>query len=361
MKTAINLLLLLHGLIHLMGFLAAHQLIGSDLLPIAINRSTGAFWLAASVLFGITLVLLWVGYPRWPVWAFVAVLLSQVLIILVWKVAWAGTILNGLILLLSVVYFGQNEFRLKLKSELATMSAAVIADEARPIVEADLLELPPPVRKWLSRVGIIGRKPMREVHLTQRLQMKLKPEQKNWSEGRAVQRIFCDPPGFHWSVEVRMNPFIGFLGRDKWEKGTGFMSIKLLGLVPVVKQADNPRIDEAALQRYLAEIVWCPSVALSPHLEWFPLDEHSARAVLTYRGTSGEGIFTFDEQGDFSFFSAQRYKDNGEGGPRIPWRVVCDAPEVRKGIRIPTKCRASWEMEGEEWTWLHLEVEEYTP
>ncbi|MTB52585.1 DUF6544 family protein [Lewinella sp. W8] len=358
MKTVVSILLMLHFVLHTLGFLLSNDLLGAVHLPLELSRWEGVCWMLAGILFAGTLVLLWADYPRWPVGAFVAVILSQVLIILAWKVAWPGTLVNGLILLLSVVYFAQQEFRLMVSAESEELSASVTSVTG-VIGQDDLKELPLPVKNWLMGTGLVGKAPIQEVRLTQSLKMKLKPDQSQWSEGSAAQRIYSNPPAFHWSVDVRLNALMGFMGRDKWSDGEGYMLIKLLGLIPVVKEGPNPQINEAALQRFLAEIVWCPSLALSPELAWVPVDDHCARAIYTHGEVRGEGLFCFDDEYNFREFTALRFKETTDDAPRLPWRVSCDRTEWRSGVRIPTRCRASWEVEGKEWTWLELEVGEY--
>jgi hypothetical protein len=359
MKAALSTLLILHGFIHFWGFLMANNFVQSSGITLEMSRWEGAFWLAAAVLFALSLLLKWVDYPLWPVVVFIGVILSQILIIFSWKTAWAGTLVNGCILLLSVVYFGQQEFRSMVNQESQRLSAEVAEDIDGTIGEEDLSQLPLPVSNWLRRSGVLGKQPIKKVRLTQALRMKLRQDQSAWSEGKAEQLMLSSPPAFHWSVEVKLNPVLGFMGRDKWQEGKGHMLIKLLGLVPVVNETPNPRINEAALQRYLAEIVWCPTMALSTHLTWTPIDDRAALAVFTHEGVRGEGVFRFDEHYDFHQFTAMRYRETAEGAERIPWTVSSDKTEWRNGIRIPTKCSASWQIEGKEWTWLELEVGKY--
>jgi hypothetical protein len=103
--------------------------------------------------------------------------------------------------------------------------------------------------------------------LTQSLSMQMKPGQKKWLHGQALQYTTINKPGFVWSVRVRMNRLLYFVGRDKFENGRGEMLIRLNGWLKIV-DAKGPKIDEGALQRYLGEMVWFPSLALSPYISW---------------------------------------------------------------------------------------------
>jgi hypothetical protein len=57
-----------------------------------------------------------------------------------------------------------------------------------------------------------------------------------------------------------MIPLIKIKGRDKSVEG------KLNSLINVVNERGE-KLDEGALQRYLAEIVWSPSFVISPLIE----------------------------------------------------------------------------------------------
>ena len=48
--------------------------------------------------------------------------------------------------------------------------------------------------------------------------------------------------------------------------------------------AKGKEIDQGALLRYLGEIVWVPSAALSDYITWEEMDSTTARATMSYEG-----------------------------------------------------------------------------
>jgi hypothetical protein len=95
-------LLILHGLIHLMGFAKALGYAELPQLTRPISREWGVLWLLAGGLVVTTAVMLAVGArPYWMVGG-VALLVSQVLIMTAWRDAWVGTVLNGVLLMVVV-------------------------------------------------------------------------------------------------------------------------------------------------------------------------------------------------------------------------------------------------------------------
>ena len=218
-----------------------------------------------------------------------------------------------------------------------------------------MLDLPPIVQKWLTNSEIIGKKLISNVHLVQELQLKMKPEQTSWNIGTAEQYFTIEPPAFNWNINTEMNSILSVVGRDKFEDGKGEMTIKILSLIPVAYAKSEEKVNQATLQRYLAEIVWFPSASLSEHIKWETIDEYSARATMDYKGTNGSGVFHFDKNGYFEKFVAMRYQDSKDTEPTV-WTVTATKTEKRNGIKIPVECEASWELENGTWTWLKLKI-----
>jgi hypothetical protein len=216
--------------------------------------------------------------------------------------------------------------------------------------------LPVSVQKWLNSSGIIGREKIQSVYLTQKALMKMRPGQEEWLEAEAEQYIITQAPAFMWTVNIRVGPFTAVVGRDKFERGKGEMLIKVLSLLPVVNVKDNDKINEAALQRYLGEIAWFPTEALSPHIAWEKIDDLSARATMTYEGTTGSGTFYFDESGKFEKFTAMRYMGGEEDSQLKEWAIVARESADMNGINIPVNMTATWKLDNGDWTWLQLEL-----
>lgn len=291
----------------------------------------------------------------WWIAVFLTLLIIQLLIVNYWAYAKYATIVNLGLFLLAMVAYANASFRQMAAQEKLHLLEQSEQLKEKQISQADLSKLPIAVQKWLISSGVLGQKRVSTVSLNQKLALKLQPEQKDWNEGGAEQYFSVNPPAFHWTTNIKMNALLHVLGRDKFEAGKGEMLIKLLALIPVADAKDNDKIDQATLQRYLAEIVWFPSAALSPYIVWEHIDEYSAKATMNYGGTSGSGTFYFDKQGSFHKFVALRYKDAADT-TASEWTVNATKIEEKNGIKIPTHCQASWTIDGQQWTWLKLEV-----
>ena len=98
MRVLIAILLLLHAILHLMGFVKAFYTDFFPKLSRDIAKSEGLLWLVCCGLFIMANIYFLLYYPFWPVLAIIGALLSQLLITINWEDAKYGTILNILIL-----------------------------------------------------------------------------------------------------------------------------------------------------------------------------------------------------------------------------------------------------------------------
>lgn len=243
------------------------------------------------------------------------------------------------------------------KSEVTQLYAS-ISKEDKTIINKEMLNrLPAPVQNWLMRSRIIGKQRIQTLRLKQKGLMRSKPGQKEWSIMQAEQYFAIDEPSFIWKAKMHMMPAISINARDKYVNGKGEMKIRILSLIPIANSRGY-RVDQGTLQRYLAEICWFPSAALSPHITWEAIDSTSAKATLNYKGSSGSVIFHFNDRWDLSGCNADRYMGAGNGASLEKWEVRYIEYSVLNGIRIPVKSEATWKLKSGDFTWLRLEITE---
>lgn len=365
MKAVLLVIIVIHGLIHLLGFVKewnlvpVTQLSGATLFPLNKNaaHTVGTFWLAGCLLFLAAAGGYLFNKEWWWIPALAAIIVSQALIILYWKEARWGTLANAVLLAATIVGFANWKFSKTVRQEAAQIFAAVPKHQSTIVTPEMLSELPQPVQRWLNHCGIIGNEKIQTIRLKQKGWMRTKPQQDKWIEAEAEQYITVDEPAFVWKVKMNMLPLVPVTGRDKFVNGKGQMNIKLLSLINMVNSADE-KIDQGALQRYLAEMGWYPSAALSPYIEWQAINTTSAKATLTYKGVSGAVLFHFDERGDMMGCSADRYMGGGKEAVLEKWEVQSKSYAEMNGIRMPVKSEATWKLKAGDFTWYKLEITE---
>lgn len=357
-RIAFVIIIGLHGLIHLLGFAKAFGLAEIRELTQLVSKPMGALWLLSAVLFLATGLVYTTGSSHWWLLGIAATLISQVLIAYFWKDAKFGTLPNVLILLVSVIAYADFSIAKTVRTEVDHVLTQMDHSTSEVITERTIADLPMPVQKWLRHSGMIGKQDIHSVRLTQKALMKMKPDQKEWSHAEAEQYFTTHPPASIWTVRLQMMPFVEVVGRDKFQEGKGEMLIKILSLLPIVNSKNNDKTNMGTLQRYLGEIVWFPSAATSPYIVWEGIDDLSAKATMTYEGTTGSGTFYFDENGSFKKFSALRYMGGDDDAQLKEWIIEVSESGIRNGVRIPTKMTATWKLDKGDWTWLQLELTE---
>lgn len=227
------------------------------------------------------------------------------------------------------------------------------------VAASDLEGLPASVQKWLQRANIVGKPRISTVYLKQKGVIRTREDQP-WMPFEAVQYYVIDEPAYIWSARVKAASLIWLVGRDRYLDGKGNMLIKLLGL-KTVADGKGKEIDQGTLLRFLSEIMWFPSAALSEYIRWEPVDGSSARAIMSYKGTTASGIFFFDKEGDVTRFTAQRYQANDDGYSLQNWSgSVLDA-DYREcsGLRIPAKAEGTWHLETGDFSYFRGEIMEF--
>ena len=348
-------LVIIHGLIHLMGFVKAFRLAEVNQFALSISRPAGLLWLLAGLLFIVTVVVFLFKKDWWWMTAVPALMLSQLLIIWYWQAAKFGTIANIIILLVTVIDYGNWNFTTTVRNELRSFKTSVIP--GKEIVTAEMIAgLPPVVQTWLQRANITGKEIFQSVYLKQSAVMRTAPDGK-WMPVQAEQWFRTQNPGFIWVADVEAGAGIYLAGRDKFENGKGHILIKLLSLFPVADKKGS-EIDQGTMLRYMAEIIWFPSAACMDYLKWEQMDSVSAKVTMTYGGISTSGLIRFDVHGDMVSFEAKRYYDRKEGATLEDWFIQVDPDGYREfqGVRIPARSSVTWKFKEGDFTWFRLEI-----
>ncbi|GAX90211.1 DUF6920 family protein [Effusibacillus lacus] len=356
MRVFLIVVIVIHGLIHFMGFIKAFHIAEMDQLTQNISKPLGILWLFSGLLFFALLFFISANKDWWWMPAIVAIGTSQFLIFLTWQDAKFGTIPNLLIFIAIILGFALWNFNIQTNKEIHAILSQSKETEKTVVSEQMLAALPSPVQKWLTHTGIVGKEKIRNVYLKQTGLIKLKPDQKNWSKAEAEQYITTDKPAFLWKVNMSIMPLVNVTGRDLFMNGEGQMKVNLASLIPVVNVANNEKIDQSSLQRFLLELPLYPSAAMSPYVTWESIDDHSAAATMTYQGVTGSATFFFDDHGDFLKSSALRYKDSDESAQLIECIGEVKRNSIVNGIKIPTQIDVSWMLEAGKFTWYKLEI-----
>lgn len=108
-----------------------------------------------------------------------------------------------------------------------------------------------------------------------------------------------------------------------------------------------PLFDDCTEQGYQAQLVsWLaecitlnPSILFSPYVTYETIDANHVQATITYKGVSGKGIFTLNDQGAITeFYSDDRQVEKINGvETKLGWKCTYSDYEEQNGIKSATK------------------------
>jgi hypothetical protein len=217
------------------------------------------------------------------------------------------------------------------------------AAPGRPgVVTGEILTgLPEPVRRYLRYTGVVGRPFPGTVRLRQEGRMRPGPGQP-WQPLEAEEHYSVQPPGFVWAGTARLGPVAVVRARDMYAEGHGRMLVKVVSLWPVV-DARGAQTDQAAMMRYLSEMIWFPAAFLASNVSFEAVDDSSALVTLTDHGRTATATMFFDTQGRLTGFVAKRYRTADSGDPET-WSTPVTGYGEFEGLRLPTRGKAIWKL-----------------
>ena len=356
MKVVWGIIMIVHGLIHAMGFVKAFQLADIHQLSKYISKPWGILWLGVSAMFLATSLLYVFEHPVWPIIGITAIVASQILIFVYWTDAKYGTVVNLGILLLCIHGYGKIRFEHTIKEEVTSLLEVSVPEAGEKYrLDDDSTNVPPIVKKWLRYTGVRDQEHVQTVYLEQKGSMKTEPEGK-WMPFIAKQYYRLQDASFIWTVDVESGPFLQIQGRDKLINGESEMLILAYHLFPVVKEGYHEKINRSAMIRYLAEICLFPQAALYKNIQWEAVSENSAKATLTVKNIQVSGIFTFSDSGELYSFESERFYGGATDAQLRTW--VAEMYDYREfnGYRLPTSCKITWKLPEGNFEFFRMEI-----
>lgn len=356
MKVLFIFILVIHSLIHLIGFLKGFKPIQIPNLKMQIKKKYAIIWLISSLLFLITALLFIFKIDSWQISLLISVIISQSLIIKYWRDARFGTIINIIAFIILLPSLANSNFEYQTKKEILEFKKKALS---KHYIENynNLNTLPKIVQKWIKKSRILDKKGIKLIELKQKGKMKI-DKQTDWSNFTATQYFNPVDPSFIWVANVEMNSFIFFRGKDKLENGIGQMQIKILSFIDIVNIKNNNKINSGAMLRYLAEMICFPEAAMKNYCNWESLSDTIVKTTFTYAGVSVNGNFCFSKDGDFKYFITKRFYGADEKSKEELWEIKALGYKEFNGIRIPYKCHVTWKLKEGNFTWLILEIKE---
>ena len=299
MKYVIAALLLVHGLIHFMGFTKAFNYGNINKITTPISKQVGMLWLLSSCLFIITSILLLLKKDYWWALAFLAIIVSEIIIIMSWKDAKSGTIINILILVAAIFSWGSSHFENSYQKDVSNNLQNNSPITTDLINEADLQNLPSPVQRYMKFVGVIGKPKVKNMRVTMEIQMREKG--KDFFNAVSEQYNFFEDPTRLFFMKAKMTG-ITVPGYHHYMNGNAVMDIRFAGLIPIAKKECRTMNTTETVTLFNDMCLMAPATLIDKRIVWDTIDSNSVKAVFTNHGISISAILYFNEQGQLTNF-----------------------------------------------------------
>jgi hypothetical protein len=344
MRIVLFVVILAHGLIHLMGFAKAFEYAELRDLKQEISKPVGLLWLFCALAFLGAGVLFISGRASWWWLGAPALVLSQVVILMSWGDAKFGTLAN-LILLVPLVAAGLesrptsygNQYRAAAREGLVRIA------EMPLVTEADLAPLPAPVQRHLRYAGVVGRPQIHNFRAVFTGDFRNGLDSR-WMRFRSEQVNVFDEPARAFLMSASMFG-LPMEGLHVFRDGTATMQIKVASLVQVV-DARGPKMNQGETVTLFNDLCLMAPARLvdTQRIQWEAVGPLQARARFTNRGVTIGALLSFGESGQLSdFISNDRFLSaDGKTYTSYPWSTPVRDYKRFDGRMVPSYGEAVW-------------------
>jgi hypothetical protein len=200
-----------------------------------------------------------------------------------------------------------------------------------------MLTRPNQIANFLARCMPNGMVDSTATELHQRGEIRLGPK-KPWMPFHAVQTMSATTIAFRWRARFKVAGFIPGIVEDAFRDGRGRLDAWVLWFIRVA-HARGPQIDRGEIQRYLAELAWCPMAMLrNDSLRFQELSPNTVRVNAFDDDTHVD--LMFNDDGDMAGVETRtRYRNE----TIQPWRGRFDEYRDFGGVRLPAVGEVWWE------------------
>jgi hypothetical protein len=357
MRLIAALLLVLHGLAHLIGFHAAFlpaagvplraQLLGGVLgVGYAGSRLLGVAWLLLALGFVVSAFLLLRRGPNFAPTLLWTTGLSAAMCVLFWPDARIGLFID--VVLFVVVLFSTrasgDHLAAAFERELRTTTSPARNRALEMVDELAVRELPPAVRRYLQFMGVVGRP--RDWSIRAHFKARFRRAPGAWQECEALQYDTRLELSRVFYMQLSLKGVLPVTVRDTYVRGRGSMRAKAFDVFNVV-DGKGYEIDVGELVTYLNDaILMAPSLLLGPETTWKQVNDDCFDVTLSDHGLSVTARVWLDQQGaPVDFSTTDRFFEAPDGKlVRTEWRTPVSGWQRVGDRQLPTHAQAVWQL-----------------
>lgn len=311
MKYFLIILLLVHGTIHLIGFVKYVNPAAVTQITHSISKGAAVVWLATAALFILSAIGYYLKTDWWFITAIAAVAISSILIVSVWSDARFGTIANVVILIAAIAGTGACIFKNRYISDVQAAFTAVneTSDSVLPaevITDESIASLPDPVQRYIRYTGAYGKPPVKSFRLTFTGRIRAAADSP-WMEFTTEQYNFIEPAQRLFFMKARMKG-LPVAGYHAYKSGRAYMDIRLLSLIRV-QYHDGEKMDVSETVTFFNDMCClAPGSLTDSRIEWLETAGNVVKAAFTESGIRITAWLHFNDEGALvNFVSDDRW------------------------------------------------------
>jgi hypothetical protein len=338
MKIVYFIIVLLHGLIHVMGFVKGFDLKEVKELTLPISKIAGIFWLTGAVLIILYGILHMTHHKYGWVAGLLAVVVSQILIFMFWKDAKFGSVINLIIFIVTFVSLGsvfiKNKFSDNVKEDFSTNNTM----NTDILTENDIAQLPVLVQKYIRYTKSVGQPKIKNFKAEFVGRMRGKPEDE-YMKVNSVQYNFLQNPSRYFYMEAKKMG-LPATGLHVYKNETATFEVKMLNWMKVV-DAQGDKMNQAETVTLFNDMCFiAPASLISPSITWESVSDSIVKGVYKNGNITVSALLYFNEKGELiNFISKNRYETDGKVYNNYPWATPVEEYRMINGYLLPGKAK----------------------
>ena len=298
-------IILIHGLIHFMGFAKAFGYGNITQLTKYISKANGLLWFLVAILFVMATVLFLLKKESWPYIAIIAAVISQILIITVWKDAKFGSIANIIILIVAIAAWASQNFETHFRNDAKANLLRTSNFQTDLLTERDIKSLPLPVQKYLWYCGVVNKPKVTNIKIV--FDGEMRDKGKDFFKFNSVQYNFFENPARLFFMKAKMYGTI-VPAYHCYQNAQATMQVKLFGVFNVVNVKGTEMNKAETVTVFNDMCLMAPASLIDKRIEWTEINSLSAKATFTNGVNKISAMLYFNEQGQLiNFVSDDRY------------------------------------------------------
>ncbi|HXD20401.1 MAG TPA: DUF6544 family protein [Vicinamibacterales bacterium] len=360
MTIVFAIVLVVHGLIHLLGVAKAFGMADLPRLTQPIPPSFGLLWLLAAALCLVTAASLFVWTRGWWMVGVCALFISLLAVVSSWSDAKFGLVPNG-VLLVGVVFGFLSQGPYSLRAEYDADRARLLSTAAseHTVTEVDLTRLPAVVQRYLRLSGAVGRPHVHNFRARMHGRIRSGPDAR-WMPLAAEQyNVVAEPARlFYMTASMLGMPVLGY---HRYVGSAASMRVKAAALLPVATAGGAEMTQSETVTLFNDMCVMAPATLIDRSIAWDTIDAHRVRARFSNAGFVIHADLWFSDSGELTnFVSDDRYQGSPDGATlrRVRWSTPVHGYRSFGAARLAAAGEGRWHEHGGEYAYIELTIDD---